>query len=209
MTAVIASLGTLLLTASLSPAEVVLGSTAGVTGAVGVPGTAVTLQSDPYPYREGFDTIARTTSAADGSFVFAGVRADRDTHLRVVVEGATSQPLTLTVDPRVSLGERSLGPGRALLTLRVRHVDLGAGTPVAVRWFIAARGSHVFRLAAVTASTELRPGLLAASATVDPPSRRFDYRVCLNPPWEAAMGPSAGHGRCPRGDFVLPASHAR
>jgi hypothetical protein len=61
----------------------------------------------------------------------------------------------------------------------------------------------VFRLAAVTATRELSPGVTFASAIVDPPARRFVYRVCLNPPWEDAMGPVSSHRRCPEATFVI------
>ena len=74
---------------------------------------------------------------------------------------------------------------------------------MSVLWFVQAHGSHVFALAAVSSSRELSGGVLFANATVDPPSRSFAFRVCLNPPWEAAMGPPAAHGRCPQQDFVL------
>ena len=80
---------------------------------------------------------------------------------------------------------------------------------MSARWFVRARGSQVFRLAAVSATREIAAGLLYASAIVDPPSKRFAYRVCINPPWEHAMGARATHGRCPIGDFVLDAADAR
>jgi hypothetical protein len=196
------------ISSTLAPAEVALGTASSVTGNAGQPGASVALQADPYPFH-GYATVARTTSAADGSFAFASVRSDRNERLRAVVDGQDPGPtLTLIVNPRVSLEANSLGVGRTRIALRLRHARIGARTAVAVSWFVSPRGSRVFRLAAVTSSVELRPGLLAASAVVDPPSRRFVYRVCLNPPWEAAMGAAAVHGRCPTRDFVLPASHA-
>jgi hypothetical protein len=73
---------------------------------------------------------------------------------------------------------------------------------VSVRWYVAARGTRDFRLAAVTPSRELKRGLTYASATVDPPSKRFIYRVCLNPRWERAMGQPASHRPCPDDDFT-------
>ena len=151
-------------------------------------------------------------SGADGSFTFAGVRPDRNATLRVVSEeGKTSEavgpPLAVIVDPAVYLRARRLGPGQTQLAMRMRHAVVGAATPVSAWWFVRARGSRVFRLAAVTPTRELSRGLLYASATVDPPSRRFAYRVCLNPPWESAMGAAGAHGRCPQHDFVLRGAH--
>ena len=63
-------------------------------------------------------------------------------------------------------------------------------------------------LAAVTSSRELSPGVTYSSVIVDPPAKRFVYRVCLNPPWEHAMGPASTHRRCPEATFVL-GRHAR
>jgi hypothetical protein len=192
--------------AQVGPAIVSLGSPAVVSGSVrdagaAVPGAALVLERSPYPYRS--ESVAgRTRSGADGTFAFAPLVADRNTRLRVVLEGgaASSPALDLAVDPRVALAARSLGPGRERLTLRVRHVPWRAA-PTEVRWFLRAAGSSLYVLAAATGTSEPRAGLSAAEAVVDPPSRRFSYRVCLNPPWEAAMGPPADHGRCPTGAF--------
>jgi hypothetical protein len=198
------------LAASLSSAQVTVGATVAVTGRLTsagqeLAGVALVLEAAPYPFR-GFAPVARATSAQDGSFSFAGIRPDRNTRLRVVSEGpqaVTGPVLAATVDPKVLGGARSLGPGRVRLTLRVRHAITADGGAVSVRWFLAARGSHVFRLAAVTASREVSPGVTYASVIVDPPVRRFVYRVCMNPPWERAMGPPATHRRCPEATFVV------
>jgi len=204
--------GTTALSASVSPAEVPLGSPATVAGVLtsAAPGTLV-LQSEPYPYR-GFVTVARTVSAAEGHFTFPLLRADRNTRLRVLLEGSPPENgalLTLVVDPRVKLASRSLGPGRALLSIRMRHGRFAAPRDGEAWWFVRAQGASVFELAAVTAARELRPGLLDASATVEEPSRRFTFRVCVNPSWEAAMGPASAHGRCPDHPFVLHGADAR
>jgi hypothetical protein len=198
------------LTTSLAPAELTLGAVLSVTGRLtsggqGLPGVPLALQSDSYPFGR-FAPLARATSAADGGFSFAGIRPDRNTRLRVVSEGPTAvsgPALVATVDPKVSGRARSLGPGRVRLTLRVRHAITGNARSVRARWFLAARASRVFRLAAVTATRELSPGITYASAIVDPPARRFVYRVCMNPPWEKAMGALATHRRCPEATFVV------
>jgi hypothetical protein len=163
------------------------------------------LQANPYPFR-GFATVARLTTAPDGSFAFAGVRPDRNTQLRVIVEGApasSSPALPVIVDPAVAISVRSLGPGQTRLRVRIRHTPEGGSAAVSASWFLAARGSRLFRLVAVTQTRELARGVTYASATVDPPSRRFAYRVCLNPTWERAMGAPATHGRCPEHDFLV------
>lgn len=198
------------LVASLSSPEITLGAGLSVTGHLtnagqGLSGVPLTLQSDAYPFA-GFTPVAQVTSSPDGSFSFIDIRPDRNTRLRVVGEGSpgvTGPVLDATVDPKVRASARSLGPGRVRLTLRVRHAIAGNGRPVRVRWFLAARASPVFRLAAVTATRELSPGVTYASVVVDPPVKRFVYRVCLNPPWEHAMGRGATHRRCPEASFVI------
>jgi hypothetical protein len=149
--------------------------------------------------------VAHVTSSSDGNFSFPGIRPDRDTRLRVVSEGpaAAGPVLAVTVDPKVSGSARSLGPGRVRLTLRVRHAIVPNARSVSAWWFLATRASRLFRLAAVTATRELSPGVTYASVIVDPPAKRFVYRVCMNPPWEVAMGPPAAHRRCPEATFVL------
>jgi hypothetical protein len=198
------------LTTSLAPAELTLGAVLSVTGRLtsggqGLPGVPLALQSDPYPFRR-FAPVVHVTSSADGSFSFPAIRPDRNTRLRVVSEGSTAvsgPALVATVDPKVSSRARSLGPGRVGLTLRVRHAITGNARSVSARWFLAARASRVFRLAAVTATRELAPGVTYASVVVDPPARRFVYRICMNPPWEKAMGLPATHRRCPEATFVV------
>ena len=198
------------LTASLAPAELTLGGTLSIAGRLrsggqGLPGVPLELQSDPYPFRR-FAPLAHVSTSTDGSFSFPGIRPDRNTRLRVVSEGSTAvigPLLVATIDPKVSSSARSLGPGRVRLTLRVRHATTGNGRSVSARWFLAEPASRVYRLAAVTATRELSPGVTYASVIVDPPVRRFVYRVCINPPWEKAMGPPTTHGRCPEATFVI------
>jgi hypothetical protein len=198
------------LSVAVTPPELTYGATLTVAGALTDAGqnassVPLALEADPYPFR-GFAMVARLDTAPDGSFAFAAVRPNRNTHLRVVVEGApgvTSPVLPVIVDPNAATSARSLGPGRTRLSLLLRHTPVGISAPVSARWFLAARGSHVLRLVAVTPARELSPSVTYASAMVDPPSKRFVYRVCLNPTWEHAMGAPASHGPCPRHDLSL------
>jgi hypothetical protein len=191
-------------------ADVSIGSALSVTGSLseagqGIPGVALALQIDPYPFH-GFTTVAQTTTAPDGSFAFAGPAADRNVRLRVVREASSESSATIAVyvDPLPALHVRPLGPGRAQLTLRLRHTEHGGGNGSSqAAWFVAARGTRVFRLLAVTPTRELAPGMTYASAIINPPAKRFIYRVCLNPGWEHAMGRAAEHGRCPHGDYTV------
>ncbi len=210
--AVVAAPVTPVLSAAATPAELTLGAEMTVAGALveagnAVPAAVVALQADSYPFR-GYATIARQRTAEDGSFSFTGLRPDRNMRVRVVLEGASaaapaqgptlaSQQLSVIVDPDVAVNARRLGPGATRLSIRVRHTPLGDPAAVLTRWFVAAAGTHDFTLAATTSSRELSAGVTYASATIDPPSKRFSYRVCMNPPWERAMGPAASHQPCP------------
>ncbi len=198
------------LTAAVSPSRLALGASASVTGTLSLEGTpggaALELEASPYPYR-GWSTIGRTVASPAGSFAFP-VRPAENERLRVTASatGTRSEPLTLAVDPRVALAAVSIGPGQVRLSARIAHARGLASPPVAARWFVATRGSSTFHLAATTQTRELPGAVTYASAIVDPPSRRFAYRVCLNPGWEAAMGPPAVHGPCPHQGFRLPAA---
>jgi hypothetical protein len=202
--------GAPVLSATVTPGELPFGAGLTVTGSLadaghGVGAAPLALQADPYPFRR-FATVARLTTVPDGSFSFVGIRLDRNTRVRVVLEGSSgvaSPQLPVIVDPTVAINARSLGPGQTHLSVRVRHTPYGGSASVSAWWFVAARGTRVFRLAVVTSTRELSPGLTYASATVYPPSKRFLYRVCLNPTWERAMGPPAAHGPCPEHDFTV------
>jgi hypothetical protein len=200
------------ISASATPGELTIGARLTVGGVFtiggrGAAGVALALQSEAYPFR-GFSTVAHLASGQDGSFSFRGVTVERNSRLRVVEEGASaasSRDLRVVVDPAVAINARRLGPGATRLSVRIRHAVEGASPSSSALWFTAARGTRLFRLAAITPTRELAPGVSYASAVIDPPARRFAYRVCLNPAWERAMGPPAAHGPCPEHDFKLPA----
>ncbi len=198
------------LSASVSADELVYGAALTVTGRLldagqGVAGAPLALQADLYPFH-GFLTVAHARSEPDGSFAFEGVRPNRNVRLRVAVESApavASPVLAVTVDPAAAIRAVTLAPGITRLSLRVRHTPYGRSAPVSAWWFVAARGARVFRLAAVTSTRELSRELTYAAVTIDPPSRRFVYRVCLNPTWERAMGRPSTHRPCPHNDFTV------
>ena len=55
------------------------------------------------------------------------------------------------------------------------------------------------RLSCLTPTRELQPGLSYANVTIDPPSARFSYRVCVDALWTSSMGPHTLHTvGCPR-----------
>lgn len=204
---------TVILTAATPATELSIGTALPVTGTLseaghGLADVPLALQADAYPYA-GFRTVAQTATAPDGSYEFSGPPADRNVRLRVIREApgtpsVSSETIDVFVDPLATLHVRNLGRGRTQLTLRLKHTERGGSTgPAQASWFVAAPGTRVFRLLARTQTRELSPGLTYASAVIDPPSKRFIYRVCLNPGWERAMGAAAGHGHCPRGDYTV------
>jgi hypothetical protein len=93
------------------------------------------------------------------------------------------------------------------LSVRIAHGPRPS-PPVTARWYLAPRGSAVYHLAETTVTKEIAGAVTYASAIVDPPAKRFSWRVCVNPAWEAALGPAAAHGKCPRHGFRLPRARA-
>src|SRR5439155_17626574 len=89
----------------------------------------------------------------------------------------------VTVDPTVATSFMQLGPGRTRLSLRLGHPPQLSSRPVRAWWFAAPHGSRRFHLVAVSSTRELSPGVTYASATIEPPSARFVYRVCVSPAW--------------------------
>jgi hypothetical protein len=126
---------------------------------------------------------------------------DRNPRRRVVGAGQPSiarRILLAIVDPTAAIAAHVLGPGRTQLSLRLTHTAAVRAMPVAASWYVRPRRGAGFRLAAVTLTRELAGGVTYAGAVVNPPARRFTFRVCVNPTWEHAMGPRSSHGRCPR-----------
>jgi hypothetical protein len=194
--------------AHAEPTEISYGSPLTVSGQISEAGTplsgvALELQAAPFPYRA-YVTVASAVSEA-GSFHFAGVLLGENARLRVLATTprAASPAFDVVVDTLASVSSRNLGPGRERLSVRIRHDPSLHSPPVPVWWYLAPHGSSRFKLAAVNTSGALGAGVLYATVTVDPPSERFRWRVCLNPPWEEAMGPPSAHGPCPRHDFTL------
>ncbi|HXD53481.1 MAG TPA: serine hydrolase [Solirubrobacteraceae bacterium] len=175
-------------------------------GAAPAAPAAIALEASPYPYAA-WRAVAHATSSPDGSFAIAAPAPESNEHVRVTAAGAASDTLSVTVDPRAALHSSSLGPGRVRLSLRLAHGKGLASPPVTARWYLAVRGSDTFHLAATSRTHELPGSVTYAAAIVDPPARRFLWRVCVNPRWEAAMGPPSAHGACPAGGFHLPHAH--
>ena len=197
------------ITASAVPAELPLGAPSTITGRVGsrsTPPVRLVLEASYFPFT-GFVPAAETTTAPDGSFAFPFVPSG-NVRLRIGWSSQSSHSaiFSITVDPRAALHARSLGPGRVLLSARISHGPRPS-PPVAARWYLARRGSDVYHLAATTTTKELPGSVTYASAIVNPPARRFLWRVCMNPAWEAALGAPGAHGRCPPRGFRLPRAH--
>lgn len=198
------------ISATAGPPEIALGEPVTVSGRItGEPASIAAqplqLEAAPYPFHA-FRVIDRAQSAADGSFALPAGELQQNTRLRVSLAsgaGPAGPVLQVTVDPRVAIHAQSLGPGRVRLSIRIVHARAAGPDGASVFWYLAPRGSQTFSLDGITVASERAPGLTYASVILDPPARRFTYRVCLNPGWEAAMGPASSHGRCPEHDFRL------
>jgi len=193
-----AAAGTVEIAVSVAPAAPAYGQALRVTGRVttggdALAGASLALLLAPYPYHR-FTTVAHLLSEADGSFTFTAVRAERNSRMRVVLVGPPAQgsrTLDVVVHPTAALAARSLGAGSVRLSLRLGHAPRLHSPPVRAWWFTAARGEKRFHLAAVTTTRELPGAITYASATVNPPARRFAFRVCVRPAWARALGPAA------------------
>ena len=89
----------------------------------------------------------RERPASDGSYEIAAPAPQRNERVRVVrtlAPGSASPELSVTVDPRVALSARSLGPGRVRLSARIAHGP-ASSPPVPARWYVADGGSDVYQ----------------------------------------------------------------
>ena len=198
------------ISASAAPAEVTYGSTLTLSGHVEGQGPApsmLALEANAYPYRA-WHLIASTPLQADGSFSFAGVRPERNTRMRVLLEGAAlaqSASVHVIVEPAVALSAAAPQPGRTRLSVRLTHSPRLRPRGGSARWYLAPGASRRFSLAATTPLRELAAGTAYAAAAVDPSARSFSYRVCADAGWGSAMGPPARGPRCPEASFTAAA----
>jgi hypothetical protein len=191
------------LTLSLAAHELTYGSAVDATGTLVAPAVpaataTVELQASAYPFSH-YVTVARTGITSSGAFSFADIRPGSNTRLRAVLAGTptiTSPAVEVIVDPRVQTRSQILGLGRTLLSIRLEHPSFKTPGRAVARWYVAVPGSRTLRFASQVSARELSPGLLYANAVVTPPSDRFAYRVCIEPPWAPTMGPPALHGTC-------------
>ena len=179
--------------------------TGALTDAAGVPraGVLAQLQQNPYPYKRYVD-IAHTTTAADGSFVFANVKPDRNARYRVIEPGAPPRAVpevAVSVAPNGVARSRKRGPGRVRLSLVIRHSRHFRWRRERVRWYVRRAGRSVFVPAGSTRAREPRRGTTSASITIAPPARRFSFRACIEPSDLAGAGPPPIGPRCPRRSF--------
>ncbi len=190
--------------ATLTPAQLALGQSTVVSGRVtaAVPGSELELRATVYPSRTAA-IVSRTSVSADGTYAFPPLAEERDTVLQVASASsaaAASRVLQLVVEPRIAIAGRALRAGASQLSLRLTHAaGFSASAGVPAYWFVRPQGSARFEPLPATSTRELTGDTTYASTVIDPPSRRFAFRVCLNPAWEHAMGARAQHGRCPAG----------
>ena len=203
------------ISAGAAPAEVTYGSPLTLSGRVEGQAPAASmlaLEANGYPYRA-WHVLASTQLQPDGSFAFAGVRPQRNTRMRVLLEGAApaqSASVHVIVEPGVAVSAAAPEPGRTRLGVRLAYSPRLLPRDGRARWFLAPDARRRFRLATTTPLRELAAGTAYAAATVDPPARSFSYRVCVDPGWGSAMGPPpAAPQRCSGRDFNEPPSPPR
>ena len=205
-----------MLTAALAPPEMAFGATFTVDGTAasgGAPSSGLGLQLEvsAYPY-SAWQVAGAGQSGPDGSFRISAPHRTATSACGSSRRGSRT-PRRPSCTPRSTPAWRwrrarsgRAGCGSARGSRTPLHV---ASPPVTARWYVAPRGSSTYRLGATTVTHELPGAVTYASAIVNPPARRFSWRVCVNPPWEAAMGPAAAHGPCPPHGFHLRAAQAR
>jgi hypothetical protein len=194
------------ITAEASKSEVVYGKAITISGTVtnGAPAESVELQVAPYPY-DTWKPVATTTIGADGSYAFPGVKPDRNSRYQVVATGpppATSEPLSIVVDEKLSKEIDYVSAGRVRIRVRSEHPPDLAWGDVKAYWYIAAGSSKTFRRVRRNRTKQGSAGATKLSATFTVPAGRFRFFECFSPPNADAMGPAGVHESCHHGrDF--------
>ena len=178
-----------------STPQLLLGREAVLSGTAPA-GTMVSLQASPYPYRAPV-VVAMATAAPDGSFSFT-VGPDRNTRYRAVVPTAASANVDVTVLYRVRRHARILPGGRLGVVVSLRRpADLRWGS-LAVRWFLAARGSNRHSLIARTVSRDTGRGVTVLRAVLPTEGGAVVWSACVDAPRaRRALGPASAW-TCPR-----------
>lgn len=194
-------------TIAATPGEITFGHGAVISGALAgaAAGDVVELQSSPFPFNR-FADAAHALVGTDGSFSFQMIRPDRNTRFRVVdaaTPSVASAPVTVFVDAPATRRVYRLRDGEAKVTVLSYHAHGLNWGRLPVYWFAAPQGTRSFALVAITHSRELHPGVTYLTASFYAPARNFAYRVCFDPPLEAAYGPPP-HRACPHSSFTLP-----
>ena len=194
----------------MHPRRIVLGGQTSVVGSrrfVGAPiaGSELLLEANRFPWR-GFEVVARTITAPDGSFAFRGLEPSRNTRYRVVdaaVPGVSSVPVEALVGAPTARETSPRPRGRLAITLLVRHPeDLDWGD-VPARWYVSAAPGLPSELVATTRTFELAPAVTELSATLPIPADRFTYRVCFAAPEARAMAQAVtGTAGCGPGEIA-------
>jgi Beta-lactamase enzyme family len=200
-----AQAGSATISIKLRPATVGLGQPIRISGVLRGPagplaGATLLLERDRYPYRD-YDTVGKTRSRADGSYLFqAG--SDRNAHFRVVVEpqaaGTTSRWAAVTVEPLVRQQVTKLTGARARVVLLIRHPADVDWDGLSARWFVAALGSPDHQLLAHDVSEHEGEEVTRLEAVLDTPGGRLTYHACIDLP---AGRRALGLARCPQGDY--------
>jgi beta-lactamase family protein len=184
-------------TASAGPAEIGFGARTTVAGTLtdetgaAIAGVVVALASDPYPYA-GFQTVEHATTAADGTYAFAGLRPDRDTRYEVIDASdptVVSSAVGVIVDTPVTTRVTTLAHGEIRVTATAKHSRAFDWNDRTARWYVRGAGEARSTLVAQTVTREVQAGTTRVSATFYPPSGAFVYRVCFTAGGAGGLGP--------------------
>jgi hypothetical protein len=168
-------------------------------GQAPLPGQAVELQGRAYPYKGEFETIARATTRADGTFSFKRT-LDRNMDLRAF---APAQNALSTVDrayvyPRPRSTFKALSRNRLRITQFLRtapNVRLTARTT----FYLAPLHAKTAKPAARAKPRKLGRGRFKATATVTLPrawNGEFRYGSCFR--YSEGSGMGAPGAKCPK-----------
>jgi hypothetical protein len=168
-------------------------------GALPLAGQEIVLEGRRYPYEGSYRILARTTTAADGSFGFSE-KLDRNHRLRVMATAANlkSDLLQAYTLPEFELSFRALRPGVVRLYQRYtvpRKVRLSAPT----LFYLGPRGARRASRRVTAKLDRTRAGRYTSVATISLPAGwkgAFRYASCFRASRGSGMG-DPGQS-CPR-----------
>lgn len=128
-------------------------------GAGSPEGHDVALEQDPWPYEGNFERVATRQVGSGGQFAFAGVKPERNTRYRAVVDfyaDAVSEPVEVRSDYGILLRRPKVRRGRVFVRADIVHSP---------RKPMAGRRMHVYLVRGRRAVRKVSPRLRRVSQT--------------------------------------------